>query len=98
MNFNLFCRSAPASPSHIGISGTLTPDSLSRETSPIPEAMGGGGDDGHHAAAAALQPPHLPQQPISAPRLTQMTHEVRYSQSAPGSPSSSKYNKQIYMH
>lgn len=30
-------RSAPASPSHIGISGLATPESLSREGSPIPE-------------------------------------------------------------
>ncbi len=69
------------------MSGTLTPDSLSREGSPIPEAMqaSGGGDD-HHI----LQPPHLPQ-PISAPKLTQMSHDIHYSQSAPGSPSSSKF-------
>ncbi|XP_042241569.1 forkhead box protein K2-like isoform X2 [Homarus americanus] len=30
-------RSAPASPSHIGISGLVTPESLSREGSPVPE-------------------------------------------------------------
>lgn len=29
------CRSAPASPSHLGISDVMTPDSLSREGSPI---------------------------------------------------------------
>ncbi|XP_045116983.1 forkhead box protein K2-like isoform X2 [Portunus trituberculatus] len=30
-------RSAPASPSHIGMSGLVTPESLSREGSPVPE-------------------------------------------------------------
>ncbi|XP_066949666.1 forkhead box protein K2 isoform X1 [Macrobrachium rosenbergii] len=30
-------RSAPASPSHIGVSGLVTPESLSREGSPVPE-------------------------------------------------------------
>lgn len=30
-------RSAPASPSHVGISGLMTPESLSREASPGPE-------------------------------------------------------------
>lgn len=37
--FNLvFCRSAPASPSHVGISGLMTPECLSREASPGPES------------------------------------------------------------
>lgn len=31
-------RSAPASPSHVGISGLMTPECLSRETSPGPES------------------------------------------------------------
>lgn len=33
----LIFRSAPASPSHLGMSGLVTPDSLSREGSPIPD-------------------------------------------------------------
>lgn len=33
----LYSRSAPASPSHIGMSGLVTPESLSREGSPVPE-------------------------------------------------------------
>ncbi|XP_054719344.1 forkhead box protein K1-like [Uloborus diversus] len=35
----LSSRSAPASPSHSGMSGLVTPDSLSREPSPIPEMV-----------------------------------------------------------
>uniref|UniRef100_A0A6M2DIL7 Putative transcription factor of the forkhead/hnf3 family n=1 Tax=Xenopsylla cheopis TaxID=163159 RepID=A0A6M2DIL7_XENCH len=35
--FGLSSRSAPASPSHLGMSGLVTPDSLSRESSPIPD-------------------------------------------------------------
>jgi hypothetical protein len=30
-------RSAPASPSHVGMSGLMTPESLSREGSPTPD-------------------------------------------------------------
>ena len=33
----LYYRSAPASPNHLGVAGSMTPDSLSREPSPIPE-------------------------------------------------------------
>lgn len=33
-------RSAPASPSHVGMSGLMTPECLSRESSPIPENCG----------------------------------------------------------
>lgn len=36
--FGLSSRSAPASPSHVGVSGLMTPESLSREGSPIPDA------------------------------------------------------------
>jgi len=72
----LSTRSAPASPSHVGISGTYTPESLSREGSPIPEA---------HAPVEAEQQP--PPQPLTA-KLAQIPHDIRYSQSAPGSPSS----------
>ncbi|XP_046987559.1 forkhead box protein K2 [Schistocerca americana] len=35
--FGLSSRSAPASPSHVGVSGLMTPESLSREGSPAPE-------------------------------------------------------------
>ncbi|XP_034948768.1 forkhead box protein K1 isoform X1 [Chelonus insularis] len=36
--FGLSSRSAPASPSHVGISGIMTPECLSREGSPGPES------------------------------------------------------------
>ena len=36
--FVAWSRSAPASPSHVGVSGLMTPESLSREGSPIPDA------------------------------------------------------------
>ncbi|KAK7075214.1 Forkhead box protein K2 [Halocaridina rubra] len=42
-------RSAPASPSHIGMSGLVTPESLSREGSPVPEYV-------DSAAASPLNP------------------------------------------
>ena len=36
--FPILChRSAPASPSHGGMSGLVTPESLSREPSPVPD-------------------------------------------------------------
>ncbi|XP_067006385.1 forkhead box protein K1 [Anabrus simplex] len=35
--FGLSSRSAPASPSHVGMSGLMTPESLSREGSPAPD-------------------------------------------------------------
>ena len=35
--FGLSSRSAPASPSHVGMSGLMTPESLSRECSPTPD-------------------------------------------------------------
>ncbi|XP_076032192.1 forkhead box protein K2-like isoform X2 [Oratosquilla oratoria] len=40
---HLSSRSAPASPSHIGVSGLVTPESLSREGSPIPEYVDSAG-------------------------------------------------------
>lgn len=37
--FGLSSRSAPASPNHVMSSGIMTPDALSRESSPVPEQM-----------------------------------------------------------
>lgn len=37
--FGLSSRSAPASPSHVSMSGLMTPECLSREGSPAPEHM-----------------------------------------------------------
>ncbi|XP_076452970.1 forkhead box protein K1-like [Babylonia areolata] len=69
----LSSRSAPSSPSHVA--GTMTPDSMSREGSPIPEASSEleVGDPGILASTAVV------------PTLA----ELRYTQSAPGSPSGS---------
>lgn len=79
----LSTRSAPASPSHIGMSGTLTPDNLSREPSPVPDGAGhqvtGAGDAGDHP------PAQIHVQPVTQ-RVTQLSHDIRISQSAPGSP------------
>ena len=78
---NIYSRSAPASPSHLGLSGTFTPDSLSREGSPIPDGMQSAPpepSDGNIHPPTAL-PPKLTAQDLA-----------RFSQSAPGSPSSKK--------
>lgn len=69
----LHLRSAPASPSHTA--GTFTPDSLSRESSPIPEGFEG---DIHSQPGVMTHPQIL---------TTQQAAELyRISQSAPGSP------------
>lgn len=61
----------------MGLSGTMTPDSLSRESSPTPEAMGLG-------AEPTLE--HLPPpQPVSQ-KFANLSHDIKFSQSAPGSP------------
>lgn len=73
----LCCRSAPASPSHMNMTGTLTPDSFSREGSPVAD------QDSND------QPPQVtvvaPQAQFAPPST--IPHDIRYSQSAPGSPS-----------
>jgi forkhead box protein K len=78
-------RSAPTSPSHMGMSGTYTPDSLSREGSPIPEVSHVSGD-----SSVETSPAVVPTQPVAASlaRIPAVVNDVRYSQSAPGSPSS----------
>lgn len=62
-------RSAPSSPSHMA--GTITPDSMSREGSPIPEA----------SSEMEVTQTSLAPTPV-IPTLA----ELKYSQSAPGSP------------
>ncbi|XP_046572872.1 forkhead box protein K2-like [Haliotis rubra] len=76
----LSTRSAPASPSHM--SGAFTPDSMSREGSPIPEAA----SETEVAQSSHLQPPHQLQQP----NLQSIAAELRFTQSAPGSPAGSR--------
>ncbi|XP_013399209.1 forkhead box protein K2 isoform X2 [Lingula anatina] len=68
----LSTRSAPASPSHV--SGTYTPDSLSRESSPIPEG----------SSESTETPP--PANPTANQTVLTLSQQIRYTQSAPGSP------------
>ncbi|KAL3875944.1 hypothetical protein ACJMK2_033845 [Sinanodonta woodiana] len=78
----LSTRSAPASPSHM--SDTCTPDSLSREGSPIPEGMNEEG-----AASQGSNTAVIHSFPVSQHQsfLPPSAAELRISQSAPGSPS-----------
>ncbi|XP_074648109.1 forkhead box protein K2-like isoform X2 [Tubulanus polymorphus] len=76
----LSTRSAPASPSHVGFSsGTFTPDSLSREGSPVPE----GANETSDAAAPSRGG-------IVNQHVSQVATELRITQSAPGSPVGSR--------
>lgn len=61
------------------MSGTMTPDNLSRESSPVPES-----NEADHQPAAMAQP--------AVPKLAQIHHDIRYSQSAPGSPSGKRFS------
>lgn len=70
----LSSRSAPSSPSHMV--GTMTPDSMSREGSPIPEVSSEMEVGGQTVVAQTAVIPTLA--------------ELRYSQSAPGSPAGSR--------
>lgn len=75
----LSTRSAPTSPSHMG--GSFTPDSLSREGSPIPE-------NAEEMTAPPTNYIHHPHpQIIPASSIAEL---CRISQSAPGSPSVSR--------
>ncbi|XP_011600859.1 forkhead box protein K2 isoform X2 [Takifugu rubripes] len=72
----LSSRSAPASPNHTGAlsahsSGVQTPDSLSREGSPVP-------------MEAEHTPPHAPQTTTVQPKLA-VIQEARFAQNSPGS-------------
>ena len=77
------CSSAPASPTHMGLNGSCTPDSLSRESSPIPEGChtNGNGIVEMQFSPQAFQPPP------SLQKVVHVSSDFRYSQSAPGSPS-----------
>ncbi|CAL1528825.1 unnamed protein product [Lymnaea stagnalis] len=78
----LSSRSAPASPSHMA--GSFTPDCLSREGSPIPEA--GMETEVSHTSSQSSS--------LQGQQHHQHTHptisDLRFSQSAPGSPSGSR--------
>ncbi|XP_066560764.1 forkhead box protein K2 [Amia ocellicauda] len=78
----LSSRSAPASPNHSGVlsahsSGVQTPESLSREGSPVPMEQ-------EPAPAPAPAPA-----PVVQPKLA-VIQEARFAQSAPGSPLNSQ--------
>lgn len=69
----LSSRSAPASPSHMGLSGLVTPDSLSREGSPVLEIIS------DVNAGSPVPSSHQP-------NLHHVHHDYKNNQSAPGSP------------
>lgn len=68
-------RSAPASPSHMGLSGLVTPDSLSREGSPILEILP---DVNMGSPVLASHSSNM--------HLQQTSHDFKNNPSAPGSP------------
>ncbi|KFM56780.1 Forkhead box protein K2, partial [Stegodyphus mimosarum] len=76
----LSSRSAPASPSHSGMSGLVTPDSLSREPSPVPE-INPQESDGNQSYSSNL--PHFS---TPASYLPVPGSESKPSFSNPGSP------------
>jgi forkhead box protein K len=75
--FGLSSRSAPASPTH-SMGGLITPESLSREGSPVPDAY----NDSALSSGVAS--------PIVSHGSSHL--EVKTSQSAPGSPGQGKFN------
>ncbi|KAG9350288.1 hypothetical protein JZ751_026642 [Albula glossodonta] len=82
----LSSRSAPASPNHSGVlsahsSGVQTPDSLSREGSPVPM-------EPEPTPAPAPAPTPVPATAVQ-PKLA-VIQEARFAQSAPGSPLNSQ--------
>lgn len=74
-------RSAPASPSHSGVSGLVTPDSLSREPSPAPEVISQEPESSH-----GYPPTTIPVFPAPGSYLAVPAADVRVNFSNPGSP------------
>lgn len=74
----LSSRSAPASPSHSGVSGLVTPDSLSREPSPVPSD--------NPADSASDSVTQTTPAVITQPAYIALTHDIQVSHTAPGSP------------
>ncbi|XP_073998179.1 forkhead box K isoform X1 [Rhodnius prolixus] len=64
--FGLSSRSAPASPSHVGMSGLMTPESLSREGSPTLEASAPGSPAGSLISQSAPGSPRSRQEGATA--------------------------------
>ena len=77
----LSTRSAPASPTHAGLNDAMTPGMLSREGSPQPgDQVAQPEVDYHHQQIATAMP-------IPLSKLAHLPHDMKCSQSAPGSPS-----------
>lgn len=70
-------RSAPASPSHVGISGLMTPECLSREASPGPESYP---DSSVPSPAGQLTSQSAPGSPGHPYTSSQSTHKGRLIQ------------------
>ncbi|XP_036391750.1 forkhead box protein K2 isoform X1 [Megalops cyprinoides] len=86
----LSSRSAPASPNHSGVlsahsSGVQTPDSLSREGSPVPMEP-----EAASAPASAPAPAPAPAPATAVQPKLAVIQEARFAQSAPGSPLNSQ--------
>ncbi|XP_035216517.1 forkhead box protein K2-like, partial [Stegodyphus dumicola] len=73
----LSSRSAPASPSHSGVSGLVTPDSLSREPSPVPSDNAG---DSNPDSVAQSTPAVITQ-----PAYIALTHDIQVGHASSGS-------------
>ncbi|XP_055926855.1 forkhead box protein K1-like isoform X1 [Argiope bruennichi] len=71
----LSSRSAPASPSHSGVSGLVTPDSLSREPSPAPSDQTGESMDTLTQSTPAV---------ITQPAYIALAHDIQISHTTPG--------------
>lgn len=73
----MISRSAPASPSHVGISGLITPECLSRETSPGPESYPDSSVPSPAGQLASQSAPGSPGHPYTS---SQTTHKGRLMQ------------------
>ncbi|XP_014677185.1 PREDICTED: forkhead box protein K2-like isoform X2 [Priapulus caudatus] len=80
----LSSRSAPASPTqNSNMSGTFTPESLSREGSPLPHA----GEQVVETTTEVARQLSSPVAAVNAPVAALIQRDIKTSQSAPGSPS-----------
>ena len=70
----------------MGVSGSYTPDSLSREGSPEPDVTNASSESSVEAIQPIAQTQHVTSTTLT--RIPAVVNDVRYSQSAPGSPSS----------
>ena len=73
--------SAPASPTHAGLNDAMTPNVMSRDGSPQPEEQAVRTEIDYQYAQLATAVP------IPLTKLAHIPHDMKCSQSAPGSPS-----------